>query len=120
VFDSRHGLGIFLFTTVSIGALGRIQPPIHWVPGDLSLGVQQTGREVDHSPPSSVEIKNVWICTSTPAVRLHGVVLRGNFTFTLQLRRDEKFAPVVYVFEIKWIRHQLLLYMQWKMYKLET
>jgi len=68
---------------VSIGALGRIQPPIHWVPGDLSLGVQQTGREVDHSPPSSVEIKNVWICTSTLAVRLHGVVLRGNFTFTL-------------------------------------
>jgi hypothetical protein len=31
--------------------------------------------EADHSPPSSAEVKNAWSYTSTPPVRLHGVVL---------------------------------------------
>jgi hypothetical protein len=31
--------------------------------------------EADHSPPSSTEVKNAWSYTSTPPVRLHGVVL---------------------------------------------
>jgi hypothetical protein len=39
----------------------------------LSLEVQRTGRESDHSPPSSVEVKNVWSYTSTPPIRLHGM-----------------------------------------------
>jgi len=34
-------VGIFLFTTVS-------------------------GRDADHSPPSSAEVKNAWSCTPTP------------------------------------------------------
>jgi hypothetical protein len=50
-------LGIFLFTTVSRTALGITQPPIQWVPGSLSLGVKWPGREADHSPPSSAEVK---------------------------------------------------------------
>jgi hypothetical protein len=41
----------------------------------LSLGVKQPGREADHSPPSSAEIKNEWSYTSTPPLHLHGVVL---------------------------------------------
>jgi hypothetical protein len=28
--------------------------------------VKLSGREADHSPPSSAEVKNAWICTSTP------------------------------------------------------
>jgi hypothetical protein len=56
-FDSRRGLGIFLFTTGSKTALGPIQPPIQRVPGSLSLGVKWPGREADHSPPSSAEVK---------------------------------------------------------------
>jgi len=32
-FESLQGLGIFLFTTMSILALGPTQPPIQWVPG---------------------------------------------------------------------------------------
>jgi hypothetical protein len=28
-----------------------------WVPGALSLGVKRPGREADHSPPSSAEVK---------------------------------------------------------------
>jgi hypothetical protein len=37
-FNSRRGLGIFLFTTASRTALGPTQPPIQWVPGTLSRG----------------------------------------------------------------------------------
>jgi hypothetical protein len=56
-FDSQRGLGIFLFTTASRTALGPTQPPIQGVPGGLSLWVNLLGREVDHSPPSSAEVK---------------------------------------------------------------
>jgi hypothetical protein len=49
-------MGIFLFTTMSRMALGPTQPPIQWVPGALSLGVMQPGREAYHSPPSSAEL----------------------------------------------------------------
>jgi hypothetical protein len=122
-FESRKGLGILLFTTVSRPALGPTQPLIQWVPGALflvvkrpdhevdhpppssvevknawsytwefflwvsgalSLGVKRPRREADHSPPCSAEVKNAWIHTSTPTIRLHGVVLklkyRHNFT----------------------------------------
>jgi hypothetical protein len=57
-FDSRRGLGIFLFTTASRTALGPTQPPIQWVPESLSLGVKRPEREADHSPPSSAEVMN--------------------------------------------------------------
>jgi len=32
-------------------------------------------RKADYSPPSSAELKNAWSYTSTPPIRLHGVVL---------------------------------------------
>jgi hypothetical protein len=41
-------------------ALGPIQPPIQWVLGALSLGVKRPGREADHSPPNSAEVKKTW------------------------------------------------------------
>jgi hypothetical protein len=56
-FDSRRGLGSFLFTIVSRTALGLTQPPIQWVLGALPLGVKRPEREADHSPPSSAEVK---------------------------------------------------------------
>jgi hypothetical protein len=34
--------------------------------GDLSLRVKWPGREADHSPPSSAEVKKAWIYISTP------------------------------------------------------
>jgi hypothetical protein len=43
--------------------------------GNLSLGVKRPGREADHSPPSSAEVKNPCSYISTPPIRLHGVVL---------------------------------------------
>jgi hypothetical protein len=54
--------------------LRHTQPPIQCVSGDLSLGVERQGREADHSPPTSAEVKKTWIYTSTP-IRLHGVAL---------------------------------------------
>jgi hypothetical protein len=75
LFDSRRELGIFLFTTLSRTSLEPIQPPIQRVSGVPSLGVKRPGREADHSPPSSAEVKNAWSYTSTPPIRLHGVAL---------------------------------------------
>jgi hypothetical protein len=49
--------GNFFFTTVSRTALGPTQPPIQCVLWALSLGVKRPGREGDHSPPSSAEVK---------------------------------------------------------------
>jgi hypothetical protein len=82
---SIRGLGIFLLTTASRMALGPTQPPIQWVPGALSLGVKRPGREADHLPPSSAEVKNAWSYTSIPPMCLHGVVLSESTGITLPL-----------------------------------
>jgi len=74
-FDFRRRLGIFLFTTASRTALRPTQPPMQSVPVALSLGIKRAGREADHTPPPSAEIKNALSCMSTPPIRLHGVVL---------------------------------------------
>jgi hypothetical protein len=39
------------------------------------VGVKWPGRQADHSPPSSAEVKNAWSYTSTPPMSLHDVVL---------------------------------------------
>jgi hypothetical protein len=86
--ESRQGLGIFLFTTESRPALRPTRSSSQR--GALSLGVRRSGREADHSPPSSVEFKNRWSYTFTPPLRLHDVVFswkenRDNFTFYFYL-----------------------------------
>jgi hypothetical protein len=45
--------------------LGPTQP-IKWVPGALSSGVKCPGHEADHSPPTTVDVKNICIYTFTP------------------------------------------------------
>jgi hypothetical protein len=45
-------------------------------------GVKRPGREVNHSPPSSAEVKNEWSYTSTPPICLH-CVDRENFAFLI-------------------------------------
>jgi hypothetical protein len=56
-FNSRRGLGIFLFTTATRPALGT--HPNFYPKGNkaLSLGVKRQRRKADHSPPSSAEVK---------------------------------------------------------------
>jgi hypothetical protein len=104
-FASRQGLGIFFSTAASRTALGPTQPPIQWAPGALSLGVKRPGREADHSPPSSAEVKNAWSYTSIPHYVFMSWCLvkhRDNFTFTLSLEHSvffrwvegPSFAPV--------------------------
>jgi hypothetical protein len=83
-FESRRGLGIFLFTTASRTTVGPTQPPIQWVPGALSLGVKRSGREADHSPPSSAEVKEfveIYVHSpNTPSWRGAQLKHRDNFT----------------------------------------
>jgi hypothetical protein len=74
-FPAGPMMGFFLFITASRPALGHIQPPIQWVPGAITAGVKQLRREADNSPSFSAEVKNAWSHTSTPPLRLHGVVL---------------------------------------------
>jgi hypothetical protein len=56
----------FLFSTSSIPVLRPIKPLIQWVPGALSPGIKRPGRGADHSPPTSAEVKKMWIYISTP------------------------------------------------------
>jgi hypothetical protein len=46
-------------------ALGPAQYTVQGVPGALSFGVKLPGREAEHLPPSSAEVKNAWSYTST-------------------------------------------------------
>jgi hypothetical protein len=49
---------IFLFFMVSRLYLRFTQPPIQWVPADLSLVVKQLGCKAVHSPTYNVKVKN--------------------------------------------------------------
>jgi hypothetical protein len=87
----------FVFTTASRRALGPTQPPIQWVPGALSSGTKRTGREADHSPPSSAEVKNTLSYTPTTTPQYAFMVWdfvkqRDDFTFTFN---KGKFAPAL-------------------------
>jgi hypothetical protein len=73
-FDSQQGQEILLYSTASRPALGLTQP-IPWVLGVLSSEAKRPGREADHSPPSTAEIK-MWSDTFTPPY----VFNRNNFT----------------------------------------
>jgi hypothetical protein len=90
-YDYRWGLGIFLFTTASRTALEPTQPPIRWMPGALSLGVKWPGREADHSPPSSAEVKELvelyLHSLNTPSWRGAQLNHRDNFNLTFNLKR---------------------------------
>jgi hypothetical protein len=63
--DSLPGQECLLIATASRPVLGPTQPYIQWVPGTLSPGVKRPGREDDHLPPSSAEVKNTCSYTST-------------------------------------------------------
>jgi hypothetical protein len=57
-FGSRQEQEMFLYSTEFRPALRATQPHIQLEPGTLSPGVKRPGREADHSPPSSAEVKN--------------------------------------------------------------
>jgi hypothetical protein len=58
-------LDCFIFATASRPAVGPTQPPLQWVLWAITPGVELSQSKVDHYPPSSSKIKNVWICIFT-------------------------------------------------------
>jgi hypothetical protein len=95
-FESRQELGVFLFTTASRAALGPTLPPIQRVPGSLSLGVKWPGRETNHSPPFSAEVKKrmelYFHSPNTPS--WCGAQLKHRDDFTLpSINTDNPYTP---------------------------
>jgi hypothetical protein len=72
---TRYGLdswGVGVQVPVGARFFSSPHPPDRfWSPssflsnGSLGTGVLSPGREADHSPPNSAEVKNTWIYTST-------------------------------------------------------
>jgi len=68
------------------------------------VGLKRPGFEVDHSPPSSAKVKNVWSCTPLPQhvfmarcllkyrIRLHGMVVKYRDTSTSLLSDAESLS----------------------------
>jgi len=82
----RGNVGIFLFTIMFRPPTQRLtHTSFYWVLGALLLEIEQAEHEANHISPSDAEVKNVWRCTSTLPVCLHGVVFghRGNFTLLI-------------------------------------
>jgi hypothetical protein len=71
------------FLHLSRPASGPTQPPVQWVPG-LSWGQRQPGRDADHTPPSSAEVKKELSYTSTHPMGPSGHVTEFPF-FTLYI-----------------------------------
>jgi hypothetical protein len=47
----------FFFSKPFRPVLAPTQPPIEWVTGALSPGIKRKGREADHSPPTTADVK---------------------------------------------------------------
>jgi hypothetical protein len=63
-----HGIGVrFLAGARKFSPFHSDQTsPTQWISGALSPEVRQMEHEANHSPSSSAEVKNMWICTFTP------------------------------------------------------
>jgi hypothetical protein len=69
-----------------------------WSPPSVPEFLPRPGHIVDHPPPSSTIVKNVWSNTSAPPIRLHGVD-KGKFAFILPMfkimNRNQPFCITV-------------------------
>jgi hypothetical protein len=52
------GQEIYVYSTAPRPILRSTEPLIRWIPGASSLRVKSPGREDDHSPITSAEVKN--------------------------------------------------------------
>jgi hypothetical protein len=64
-------------------------PPIEWVAGDFP-----PRREVDHSPPTSAQVKKTWTYTSTPpyVFMVWCLVSQAQGQLYLLFRRDNTYC----------------------------
>jgi hypothetical protein len=87
-FDCQEGQRedfFFVCHRVQIGPEAT-QPRIQFVPGALSLEIERSGREADHSALHSAEVNNAWSYTSTPPYNFMVwclLMYRYNFIFFL-------------------------------------
>jgi hypothetical protein len=73
-FPAEARKGFFFVFTVSRPALDCTQPSMQWVPGSFPVG-KRPGREAEHSPPSSAEVRKAWSYTSTHPICLPVMML---------------------------------------------
>jgi hypothetical protein len=64
-FESQYGQEFSLLHVVQTGS-GAHPASYSMGTGGSFPGVKRQGREADHSPPTIVEVKKIWIYTSTP------------------------------------------------------
>jgi hypothetical protein len=68
---------------------------MQWVPGAFFQGVKRLGREVDHSTPTSAEVKKIWVYISTPPspswCSASLVKYRDNFTLPLRWQQEPNY-----------------------------
>jgi hypothetical protein len=82
-FDSWQGRGFLCCHRVQTGF--RAHPASDGYRGLFPGGVKRTGREADHSPPSTAEIKNAWSYTSTRPYLMAWSLVKQRDRFTLKL-----------------------------------
>jgi hypothetical protein len=96
-FDPDWGKGFFL------QLLCPTQSPVQWVPGFSPGGKVRPGRDADHSPSSSAEVKNEYelhaapppppksmACTEQHLDSLDGSARGKDFTYTRQHNRENR------------------------------
>jgi len=82
--------------------------------GAVALGIKRPGREADHSPPSSIEVKkNAWTYTSIFPTRVHSVYLakhRNEFTFAFKIYRELGYKAKPFVLVVQTPFKRIALY----------
>jgi len=81
LFESRQGLGIFLFTIAFRQALRPTQPLVQRMPGAISLGVKRTDRKADYSPPRAEFRRAIPPVSQYAFMKLCSVKAQGQIIF---------------------------------------
>jgi hypothetical protein len=81
------GVRDFLFYTASRPRMGSIQRLTKLIPAALSPRVKRPGREDVYLPQFSIEIKNSWLCISTPPYVFMSWCLSKCINYLLHSRR---------------------------------
>jgi hypothetical protein len=75
--------------------LGLTRAPIQCIPEARTAVIKRPKRKADHSPASSSEINNAWSRTSSPPIRLRGVVHTRKLSTRTTLPRVLLITPLV-------------------------
>jgi hypothetical protein len=89
--------GFYLLQNIQTGS-GAYTAFCSAVTGSFSPGVKRPRREVNHSPPYSVQVKNEWSYTFDLPIRLHGVD-RDNSAFTIYVSITSRQTIYVHTFK---------------------